>query len=83
MPSGKTGLGHSSLTGLASELAQNPDSDAVPSSRSLWSGASTSRGSRSDCCTCCFPALAAVVTRDATVRLVPIIRISKRLPFGG
>jgi hypothetical protein len=33
----RTGLGQSSLTGLGSELAQNPDSNAAPSSRSVWS----------------------------------------------
>ena len=68
MPSGKTGLGQSSLTGLGSELAQNPDSNAVPSRRSAWSFRQRSGGSRSYLLHCRVPAIEAIVTRDATIR---------------
>jgi hypothetical protein len=68
VPSGKTGLGQSSLTGLGSELAQNPDSNAVPSRRSVWSFRQRSGGSRSYLLHCRVPAIKAIVARDATIR---------------
>jgi len=68
VPSGKTGLGQSSLTGLGSELAQNLDSNAVPRRRSVWSFRQRSGGSRSYLLHCRVPAIEAIVTRDATIR---------------
>ena len=66
MPSGKTGLGRPSLTGLASELAQNSTPTRFQGAGRSF--ASTSHGSRSDLLHGCFPAVEAVVTRDATIR---------------
>jgi hypothetical protein len=68
VPGGKTGLGQSSLTGLGSELAQNPDSNAVPSRRSVWPFRQRSGGSRSYLLHCRVPAIEAIVARDATIR---------------
>jgi hypothetical protein len=68
VPGGKTGLGQSSLTGLGSELAQNLDSNAVPSSRSVGSFRQRSGALGVYLLHCRVPAIEAIVTRDATIR---------------
>jgi hypothetical protein len=65
VPSRKTGLGQSSLTGLGSDLAQNSDPDAVPSSRSVWSSGALSEFI---CCTAVSLRKEAIVTRGATIK---------------
>ena len=51
MPSRKTGLGQSSLTGLGNELAQNSDCNAVSSRRSVWPSVNGEATLKTLCCT--------------------------------
>jgi hypothetical protein len=68
VPSGKTGLGQSSLTGSASELAQNSTPKRLQVGGRYGPSVQRSHGSRSYFLRSRFPAVEAVVASDATIR---------------